>query len=54
MIDQLRQQMTGIPWAVREALLGNVVVGTFTSQAALCIARALRQRYEGIQLELPL
>lgn len=53
-IDDLRQQMHGIPWMVREAILGNVVVGNWSGDHALVIARALKYRYTGVQLRLSL
>lgn len=54
MIEHLRQQMPEIPFAIREAILANVVVDNFDAQAALFIAAAIRKKLAGIQLLLPL
>lgn len=46
--DDLREAMpSDLPWAIRESILGNVVVGNFSDHFAvslgLAISRCLRQ-----------
>lgn len=43
--DDLRAALPqDLPWAIKEAIIGNVVVGNFTWQTALIIGRAIDKK----------
>ena len=44
--DELRQALPeDLPWAIREVLVGNVVVGNYTPHQALLIGRAIDRKH---------
>jgi len=44
--DQLRQALPqDLPWAIKEVLISNVIVGNYTTHQALLIGRAIDEKH---------
>jgi hypothetical protein len=43
--DYVRDELPGLPFMIREALIGNIVVGNLTNHSAIQLGRVLIQRF---------
>jgi hypothetical protein len=47
--DKFREEVTGLPFAIKELLLGNIVVGNFAYEEARIIGRALKEKLANLE-----